>query len=427
MVMFDIKIIRNDIEIAKKDLEKRGDKEKLDWLQNVSDKDVEFRKLKVELDGLRKERNKISLSIAEAKKKGDDVKKILADAKELPKKIADIELRVGKLQDDTKFYLMRLPNILHESVPKGKDDTENVEIKTVGKIPKFTFDIKNHVDIVEGLGLADFDRSGKIAGNGFYFLKGDLVFLEQALIRFALDIVSKKGYLPVYPPLMMRRKAYEGVTDLSDFETMMYKIEDDDEYLIATSEHPLVGQHMDEIFESGVLPVKYAGISPCFRKEIGSHGVDEKGIFRVHQFNKVEQIIFCKPADSWKLHEELIKNAEEIFKKLALPYRVVNICTGDIGTVAAKKYDLEAWLPHQKRYREMVSCSNCTDYQARRLRIRYNSKDGVKLVHTLNSTAIALGRVMVAIIENNQLKDGSVKIPKVLVPYMGGKTKLEKI
>ncbi|MBT4175162.1 serine--tRNA ligase [archaeon] len=425
--MFDIKIIRNDIEIAKKDLEKRGDKEKLDWLQNVSDKDVEFRKLKVELDGLRKERNKISLSIAEAKKKGDDVKKILADAKELPKKIADIELRVGKLQDDTKFYLMRLPNILHESVPKGKDDTENVEIKTVGKIPKFTFDIKNHVDIVEGLGLADFDRSGKIAGNGFYFLKGDLVFLEQALIRFALDIVSKKGYLPVYPPLMMRRKAYEGVTDLSDFETMMYKIEDDDEYLIATSEHPLVGQHMDEIFESGVLPVKYAGISPCFRKEIGSHGVDEKGIFRVHQFNKVEQIIFCKPADSWKLHEELIKNAEEIFKKLALPYRVVNICTGDIGTVAAKKYDLEAWLPHQKRYREMVSCSNCTDYQARRLRIRYNSKDGVKLVHTLNSTAIALGRVMVAIIENNQLKDGSVKIPKVLVPYMGGKTKLEKI
>ncbi len=425
--MFDIKIIRNDIEIAKKDLEKRGDKEKLDWLQNVSDKDVEFRKLKVELDGLRKERNKISLSIAEAKKKGDDVKKILADAKELPKKIADIELRVGKLQDDTKFYLMRLPNILHESVPKGKDDTENVEIKTVGKIPKFTFDIKNHVDIVEGLGLADFDRSGKIAGNGFYFLKGDLVFLEQALIRFALDIVSKKGYLPVYPPLMMSRKAYEGVTDLSDFETMMYKIEDEDGYLIATSEHPLVGQHMDEIFESGVLPVKYAGISPCFRKEIGSHGVDEKGIFRVHQFNKVEQIIFCKPADSWKLHEELIKNAEEIFKKLALPYRVVNICTGDIGTVAAKKYDLEAWLPHQKRYREMVSCSNCTDYQARRLRIRYNSKDGVKLVHTLNSTAIALGRVMVAIIENNQLKDGSVKIPKVLVPYMGGKTKLEKI
>ncbi len=425
--MFDIKIIRNDIEIAKKDLEKRGDKEKLDWLQNVLDKDTEWRKLKVELDGLRKEKNKISLKIAEAKKKGNDVKKILADVKELPKKIGDLELMVGKLQEDIKFYLMRLPNILHESVPKGKDDTENVSIREVGKIHKFTFDVKNHVDIVEGLGLADFDRSGKIAGNGFYFLKGDLVFLEQALMRFALEIVSKRGYVPVFPPLMMRRKAYEGVTDLSDFETMMYKIEDDDEYLIATSEHPLVGQHMDEIFESGVLPVKYAGISPCFRKEIGSHGVDEKGIFRTHQFNKVEQVVFCKPSESWKLHEELIKNAEEIFKKLGLPYRVVNICTGDIGTVAAKKYDLEVWLPHQKKYREMVSCSNCTDYQSRRLRIRYNSKEGVKLVHTLNSTAIALGRVMVAIIENNQQKDGSVKIPKVLVPYMGGKTKLDKI
>ena len=427
MVMFDIKIIRNDIEVAKKDLEKRGDKEKLDWLQNILDKDTEFRKLKVELDGLRKERNKISLKIAEAKKKGEDVKKILADAKELPKKIADVELRFGKLQDDVRFYLMRLPNILHESVPKGKDDTENVEIKTVGKIPKFSFDIKNHVDIVESLGLADFDRSGKIAGNGFYFLKGDLVLLEQALIMFALDLLAKKSYVPVSPPLMMRQKAYEGVTDLNDFETMMYKIEDDDEYLIATAEHPLVGQYMDEIFESGVLPVKYAGVSPCFRKEIGSHGIDEKGVFRTHQFNKVEQVILCKPSESWKLHEELIKNAEEIFKKLGLPYRVVNICTGDIGTVAAKKHDLEVWLPHQKKYREMVSCSNCTDYQARRLRIRYNSKDGVKLVHTLNSTAVAVGRVMVAILENNQLKDGSVKIPKVLVPYMGGKTKLEKI
>ena len=274
MVMFDIKIIRNDIEVAKKDLEKRGDKEKLDWLQNILDKDTEFRKLKVELDGLRKERNKISLKIAEAKKKGEDVKKILADAKELPKKIADVELRFGKLQDDVRFYLMRLPNILHESVPKGKDDTENVEIKTVGKIPKFSFDIKNHVDIVESLGLADFDRSGKIAGNGFYFLKGDLVLLEQALIMFALDLLAKKSYVPVSPPLMMRQKAYEGVTDLNDFETMMYKIEDDDEYLIATAEHPLVGQYMDEIFESGVLPVKYAGVSPVFRKEIGSHGID---------------------------------------------------------------------------------------------------------------------------------------------------------
>lgn len=425
--MFDIKLIRENLGLVKKDLDKRKDAEKLQWLDLVVKKDIEWRKLKVRVDELRKERNQISLQVSNAKKEGKDVKKILEKAKEIPEKIVDIEKKAEKLREELDGYLMRLPNLLHESVPYGKDDTENVEVRVVGKIPKFNFDVKNHVDVAEDLGLVDFDRSARISGNGFFFLKGDLVLLEFALIRFALDTITQKGYVPIYPPLMMRRKAYEGVTDLSDFETMMYKAEDEDEYLIATSEHPLVAQHMGEIFEVKGLPLKYVGVSSCFRKEIGSHGIDEKGIFRVHQFNKVEQIIFCKPSESWKFHEELIQNAEDIFKKLELPYRVVNICTGDIGTVAAKKYDLEVWLPHQKKYREMVSCSNCTDYQARRLRIRFQEQGEVKLVHTLNSTAVAVGRVLVAILENNQQKDGSVKIPKVLVPYMNGKTKLEKL
>lgn len=424
--MLDINLIREKPETVRKDLKKRGDSEKLKWVDEILKKDKKWRDLKQELDRLRGKRNEISLKINKSKKEGKSAKDLIKKAKSLPEKIEKKGAKADELKKEVDYYLMRLPNILHESVPKGKDDSENVEVRKWGKKPKFDFEAKNHVEILESLNLADFDRSGKISGTGFYFLKGDLVLLEQALTRFALEVMRGKEFILIYPPLMMRREPYEGVTDLSDFGTMMYKIDQEDEYLIATSEHPLVSQHMKEIIEEKCLPIKYAGISPCFRKEIGSHGIDEKGIFRTHQFNKVEQVVICNPKESWKIHEELIKNAEEIFKALELPYRIVNICTGDIGTVAAKKYDLEVWLPHQEKYREMVSASNVTDYQARRLNIRFRDKEGMKMVHTLNSTVLALGRVMVAILENFQQKDGSVKIPKVLWPYMNGVKVIKK-
>ena len=265
---------------------------------------------------------------------------------------------------------MRLPNILHESVPQGKDDTGNVEIRRVGTPRMFDFEIRNHGQLAADRGWADFERAAKTSGAGFYFLKGSLVLLDLALQHFALDLLEKKGFIPVIPPFMINRSSYEGVTDLDDFEKVMYKIDGDDAYLIATSEHPIAAMYQDEIFEEKDLPLRLAGLSPCFRREIGAHGLDTKGLFRVHQFTKIEQFVFCRPGDSWQIHEELLANAEEIFCKLDLPYHVVNICTGDIGTVAAKKYDIEAWMPRENAYKEVVSCSNCTSYQAASLNIQ---------------------------------------------------------
>ena len=315
---------------------------------------------------------------------------------------------------------MRIPNILDKSVPVGKDSSDNKVLRKVGEIKKFAFDLKGHGELIESLGMGDFEQAAKVSGKGFYYLIGDLALMEVALQKFAIDLLTKRGYKLVEPPLMLRRKPYEGVTDLGDFETMMYKIQDEDLYLIATSEHPIAALYMGKVFNEGELPLRYCGLSACFRKEIGSHGIDEKGLFRVHQFNKIEQFIFCKPEDSRKFHEELIKNAEDIFKKLKLPYRVVSICTGDIGTVAAKKYDLEAYMPREKEYKEVVSCSNCTSYQAVRLNVKYAKGDAKEYVNTLNSTAIATGRALRAIVENYQQKDGSIKVPAVLVPYMNG-------
>ncbi|MEM3592402.1 MAG: serine--tRNA ligase, partial [Candidatus Micrarchaeia archaeon] len=261
-----------------------------------------------------------------------------------------------------------------------------------------------------------------------YYLKNDLVLLDMALQRMVMELMVKKGFTPVYPPFMLKRKPYEGVTDLGTFEEALYKIEGEDLYLISTSEHPIAAMHMGEIIEEERLPLKYVGISACFRKEAGAHGKDTKGIFRVHQFNKIEQFVFCKPEDSWNIHEELIRNAEEIFQKIEVPYRIVNICTGEIGIVAAKKYDLEAWMPAQNTYREMISCSNCTSYQAIRLNIRYGKvgAEGKEYVHTLNSTAIATPRAIVAIMENHQDRDGSIIIPKAVVPYFG-KERIEPV
>jgi seryl-tRNA synthetase len=425
--MLDIRFVRAHPEIVKADLEKRNDPEKTGWVDDLLRKDARSRELKVETDTLRQRRNTIARDINAAKKAGLDAKDLMAEAAALPQKIRACDAEQEEIRTATHHYLMRLPNILHDSVPVGKDDSGNVEVKRIGTPRSFDFEVKNHGQLAADNNWADFERATKIAGAGFYFLKGNLVLLDMALQRYALDLLERKGFTPVIPPYMINRSSYEGVTDLGDFEKVMYKIDGDDAYLIATSEHPIGAMFRDEIFEEKDLPLRLAGISPCFRREIGAHGLDTKGLFRVHQFTKVEQFVFCKPEDSWRIHEELLANAEELFTGLSLPYRVVNICTGDIGTVAAKKYDIEVWMPRETAYKEVVSCSNCTSYQAVRLNIKVRDKtdfESKQHIHTLNSTAVATSRVIRAILENNQQKDGAVIIPEVLRQYMNDRESL---
>ncbi|MBC8500324.1 MAG: serine--tRNA ligase [Nanoarchaeota archaeon] len=420
--MLDIRNIRENPTAVKKNLARKKDKEVLKRFETILKKDKEYRKVLHAVETLRHKRNEKSLLINKLKKEKKNFKKVITEVRKVNKELEKKEVSLTKFKKQLSKELMRLPNLMHKSVPYGKDDSDNVELRRWGKSKKFGFKLKNHVELAESLGIADFERSAKISGTGFYFMLGDLVLLNQALIRYAMEKLINKGFIPVEPPEMMRRKPYEGVTDLGDFDTMMYKVEDQDEYLIATSEHPIAAMLMNEIIPEGKLPLKFVGLSVNFRKEIGSHGVDEKGFFRMHQFWKVEQLIFCTPEQSWKIHEEIIKNAEEMYKELKIPYRITNICTGDLGIVAAKKYDLETWMPRTKDYKEVVSCSNCTDYQARRLNIRCRDKKGNnRILHTLNSTAIATSRTIVAILENYQNKDGSVSIPKVLQKYMGKK------
>jgi seryl-tRNA synthetase len=425
--MLDIKLIRENPEFVKNNLMKRGNPENSKMLDTLVDLDREWRQNLTKLNELRHERKLITAEIAALKKAGKDADSKVEKAKAIDSKITGIEKEVGRAEEKTRDYLMRLPNLLHETVPFGKDENENVQMRIGGTIPKFSFPVKNHIDLGLDLDIIDIERAGKVAGSRFFYLKRAGVLLDMALMSFALEEIMKKGYLPVEPPYLMRKEPYEGVTALSDFKDVLYKIENEDLYLIATSEHPMAAMFMNEVLVKEDLPLKLAGISACFRREAGAHGKDTRGIFRTHQFNKIEQFVFCEPEESWKLHEELIHNAEELVQKLGLPYRVVNVCTGDIGTVAAKKYDIEAWMPAQNGYREIVSCSNCTDYQARRLGIRYREKEGAPVkgfVHTLNSTAIATGRTMVAILENFQQEDGSVVVPEVLRKYMGD---IEKI
>ena len=424
--MLSIQLIRKNPEIVRADLEKRNDKEKLQFLEKIIALDNTYRENLLGIEALRAKRNEISREVGQIKKAGGDAAALLAEAAKIPLQIETKEVEQQHIKDEVDYYLKRLPNILHESVPIGADDTKNVVVGEFGKKPSFSFQAKDHIEIMENLDFVDTDRAGKIAGKRQYFLKGDLVLLDMAIQRYAMDFMDKKGFLPIYPPFMMHRDVYEGVTDIADFEHVMYKIQGEDLYLIATSEHPLTGMFQNEIFEPDTVPKKFVGISTCFRKEAGTHGKDDKGIFRVHQFNKVEQIVICQPEESWKYHEELLNNAKEFFLSLGLHFRIVNICTGDIGTVAAKKYDIEVWYPGQNAYREVVSASNCTEYQARRLGIRIRGKEENYPPHTLNATCVATSRAIVAILENFKQKDGSVKIPDVLVPYMNGKRILEK-
>lgn len=426
--MLDIKLIREQPDFVRENLKRRHDPEKLKMLEDLLKGDKKWREIIAEVNKLRARRNEISLEIAKAKKEKKPATNLMKEAAGIPEKIKKLEEESKSHEEKNRELLMRIPNMLHESVPYGKDDSENVEVKKWGKQPKFDFAPKSHLEILENLGMIDFERAAKVVGAGFYYLKGDAVLLDMALQKLAVEHLRKKGFTVIWPPLMIGRQAYEGVTDLSDFELVTYKIDGANDYLIATSEHPMAAMYKDEILDKKDLPIKLCGVSSCFRKEIGTHGKYTKGLFRVHQFNKVEQFIFCLPEDSWKWHEEIQKNSEELYQQLGLHYRVVNICTGDIGTLAAKKYDIEVWMADGK-FRESGSNSNVTDYQARRLNVKWKGGPGkppAGFVHTLNNTTLATSRTMIAIVEQFQQKDGSVLIPKALQPFMDGMEKLEK-
>jgi seryl-tRNA synthetase len=419
--MLDIKLIREKPDSVRENIKKRQHPEYLEYLDELIESDKKWRELLEEANKLRAERNKISLEIAKLKKEKKDAGKLLKRASEIPEKIKEIEEETKGLEEKNTLLLMKIPNIIHDKVPIGKDESENVEIKRWEKPPKFNFEPKNHLEILQGLGLIDEERAAKASGHGFFYFKKDLVLLDFAIQKFALDFLKKKGFIIIEPPFMIKRKAYEGVVDLADFESVMYKIENEDLYLIATSEHAMGAMFMDEVLGKKELPMRLAGISPCFRKEVGTHGKYTKGLFRMHQFNKIEQFIFCLPEQSEKMLEEIQKNAEELYEALGLHYRVVELCSGDLSILKNRSYDTEIWMA-DGTFREIGSATNCTDYQARRLNVKFKEGEGkppAGFVHTLNNTALATSRTMLAILEQFQQKDGSVKIPKVLVPYTG--------
>jgi len=417
--MLDIKMIRENPESIRKMLKDRDVQFDLDLLLEL---DKKRREMIISTDNLRKKKNEMSIKISETKKMGNEATSIIQEMQVVSKELTNLEEVQNKTESEYSKLALTIPNVLHESVPCG-DDSANKEIRKWGAAPQFDFEVKDHIDISESLNLLELERAAKTAGARFYYLKGDLVKLNQALIQFGLDFLSEKGYTMFQPPYMINRKSMEGAVILDDFEDVIYKVEDQDLYLIGTSEHAMVSMHSDEILDGNSLPARYAAISPCFRKEAGAHGKDQKGIFRVHQFEKIEQIVFSKPEDSWKEHENMLAVTEEFFQKLEIPHRIVLLSSGDMGKISAKTYDLEVWMAGQNAYREVVSCSNCLDYQSRRLKIRFRDKtnEETQYAHTLNSTLVATERTMVAIIENFQTKDGHVNIPNVLQKYMGKK------
>ena len=426
--MLDIKLIRENPESVRNNLEKRGDPEKLRLLDDLIRYDKEWRQLLTRVNELRHRRRMVTEEIAGLKKEGKDATRKVIEAKSIPDEIRKLEKEVEDRRQKADDLLYLLPNLLHESVPSGKDESANEILRVVGKPPRLDFPPKNHLEIAQGLGLIDGERAAKVAGHGFYYLEDSLARLDLAIMEYAIDFMTRRGYRLVEPPFLLRREAYMGATDLEFFEQQLYKVEGEDFFMVATAEHPLAALYMNEVIEQKDLPIRLAGFSTNFRKEVGAHGKYTKGLFRAHQFNKVEQFVFCLPQDSWRLHEELQKNAEDMYAELGLHYRAVNVCTADIGNLAAKRYDIEVWMADGV-FREIGSNSNCTDYQARRLNIKYRLKKGMApagFVHTVNNTALATSRTMVAILEQYQQKDGSVLVPRILRPYMKGMERITK-
>ncbi len=394
--------------------------------ERVLEYDQKWKSVLQEIQDLRKQRNEISSRISTYKKAGDNAKadKAIKESKQIKEKIDELEKKRIEYINKREKYRYNVGNDLHESVPIGETEESNEIVRTIGDLPKFDFKPLSHVDLIEEINGADTKKAAEVVGSRFYYLKGDMVLLNLALIRFALDKLISKGYTPLWTPFFIKHEIMKAAAELADFEEQLYKIQDEDLFMIATSEQTLAAYHYNEIIDPNSFPLKYAGVSTCFRREAGSHGKDTLGIFRVHQFEKVEQYVFCKPDNSWNIFEELITNAEEIYKELNIPYRIVNIASGELNDNAAKKYDLEAWFPSSGKFRELVSCSNCLDYQARKLKVRIGKVGATQkkeIAHTLNCTAIATERTICCILENFQNKDGTVSIPKILQKYMNGK------
>ena len=421
--MLDPKLIKEKSQIIQDMLKARAVDFDLDTLIKSDQKRREFI---LKTDELRKKKNQVALEISQRKKAGEDASTILSEMKNVSAELAKLESEQEKIENTYSKLALTIPNLVHESVPIGTDESANKEMRKWGEIPNFDFKINDHIDVSENLDLVDLERAAKVAGARFYYLKNDLVRLNQSLIHYGLDFLSKKEYSLVQPPYMINRESMEGAVIADDFEEVIYKVEDEDLYMIGTSEHAMAAMRSKEILEGKDLPLRYAGVSPCFRKEAGAHGRDQKGIFRVHQFDKIEQFVFSRPEDSWKEHEKMLSIAEEFYQNLEIPHRVMLLSSGDMGIVSAKTYDIEAWMAGQNAYREIVSCSNCLEYQARRLKIRFRDKtnEDTQYVHTLNSTLIATTRIMVSIMENFQTKDGHIRIPKVLQSYMGNQKEI---
>ncbi|MFW9915762.1 MAG: serine--tRNA ligase [Candidatus Thorarchaeota archaeon] len=422
--MIDIQLFRENPQIIRNSEEKRfKDPNAVD---NVIELDNAWRKQRAAINELRRQRNELSKQIGQKKKQGLDASEELQKADQINKQIKEAENKADQLLAERDKIRYSIGNLLHSSVPTAPDEEGNAIIRSWGEKRAFSFAPKHHADLVMSLDVADMEKAAQVAGARTYYLKRDLVRLNLALIQLALDVMTEKGYTPFWTPFFLRAEVMKGASELADLEQQLYKTDGDEFFFIATSEQTLASLHWDEVLAPEMLPIRYVGISTCFRREAGTHGKDTKGIFRVHQFEKVEQFVFCKPEESWSIHEEMITNAEEIFQKLEIPYRVANIASGEMNDNAAKKYDIEAWFPAQEKYREVVSCSNCTDYQARKMNIRMGKYGGEKeYAHTLNSTAIATERAICAILENFQQEDGSIDLPKSLWPYMGGRTKIE--
>jgi len=428
--MLDINLFRDKHAVDRiRESEKQRFKDP-DRVGQVIDFDQKWRDAKKKSDDLRKERNTLSKQIGLFKKEGNE-----QEAQNNKKKVSDLNNDLKLIEEQVNRFLKErdelryvIGNILHSTVPIAKEETGNEIIRKWGTPVQATYH-KGHADLVEFLDVADLTKAAKVAGARTYYLKKDLVFLNLALIQYALRyLADEKGYTPLWTPYFLRKEVMRGASELGDLEEQLYQDPNENVYFIATSEQPLAALHMNDLLEEDQLPLRYCGFSTNFRREAGAHGRDTKGIFRVHQFDKVEQFIFARPEQSWELHEELISNAEHLFKSLELPYRTVNIASGELNDNAAKKYDLEVWFPTQNTYREMVSCSNCTDYQARKLNIkmgRVGTEKKKENVHTLNSTAIATQRAMCAILENFQEEDGTVPLPKILHPYLGGATEIK--
>ena len=425
--MLDIKFLRENPDVVKQNIKNKFQDSKLPMVDEVIELDAESRKTQAEADDLRANRNKISKQIgalmAQGKKEeAEEVKKQVTEAAE---HLAELEKKEAELQEKIKKIMMVIPNIIDPSVPIGKDDSENVEIERFGEPVVPDFEIPYHTEIMEKFNGIDLDSARRVAGNGFYYLMGDIARLHSAVISYARDFMIDRGFTYCVPPFMIRSDVVTGVMSFAEMEAMMYKIEGEDLYLIGTSEHSMIGKFIDTMIDEKQLPQTLTSYSPCFRKEKGAHGLEERGVYRIHQFEKQEMVVICKPEESPMWFDKLWQNTVDLFRSLDIPVRTLECCSGDLADLKVKSIDVEAWSPRQKKYFEVGSCSNLGDAQARRLKIRVKGEDGQKyLAHTLNNTVVAPPRMLIAFLENNLQEDGSVKIPAALQPYMGGKTEI---